>query len=107
MQKGLSMERKEELKKIFENIDDEQKKLVDRLLDEVVFLEEQMAELKKLPFIRNHPKDMSLQKPTAAAKLYKECNQSYMNAIRILLGLLNKVDESAQSELLKLLKEYE
>ena len=101
------MERKEELKKIFENIDDEQKKLVDRLLDEVVFLESKMAELKKLPFIRTHPKCPELQKPTAAAKLYKECNQSYMNAVRILLSLLNKVDASAQDELLKLLKEYE
>lgn len=101
------MERKEELKEIFKNIDDEQKKLVDRLLDEVVFLENKMTELKQYPFIRFNPKDMAIQKPTAAAKLYKESNQSYMNAVRILLSLLNKVDASAQDELIKLLKEYE
>ena len=101
------MKRKNELKEIFKNIDDEQKKLVDRLLDEVVFLEDKMTELKRYPFIRTHPNDLALQKPTAAAKLYKECNQSYMNAVRILLSLLNKVDASAQDELLKLLKEYE
>lgn len=101
------MTRREQLDEIFKNVDDDQKQLVDHLLDEVVFLEEKMTELKKYPFIRFNPKDMAIQKPTAAAKLYKECNQSYMNAVRILLSLLNKVDASAQDELIKLLKEYE
>lgn len=100
------MERKEELKEIFKNIDDEQKKLVDRLLDEVVFLEEKMTELKKYPFIRFNPKDMAIQKPTAAAKLYKECNASYSNIIRILLSVLNKEENSEINSLLKRLEEF-
>ena len=98
--------RREELSKIFENIDENEKQLVDRLLDEVVFLEEQMIELRKLPFVRINPNDASMQKTTPAAKLYKECTQSYFNAMRILLNTLRKVESSAQNELLKRLGEF-
>lgn len=100
------MTRKDELLNLFQSVDDGQKRLVDRLLDEVVFLENQMDELKALPFIRVCPDDMSKQKMTTAAKLYKESSQSYMNAIRILISILNKVETSAQDELLKLLENY-
>lgn len=101
------MERKEILKDIFSGIDENEQKLIEPLIDEVVFLENQMIDLKKLPFIRIHPKDPSKQEITKAAKLYKECSQSYMNAIRILCSLLHKVDSSAADELLKKLKEFE
>ena len=100
------MTRREELDEIFSCIDEDQKQLVNRLLDEVVFLEEQMANLKKLPFVNVHPKNPALQKTTSAAKLYKECSQSYMNAIRILSSLLQKVESSTQDELLKLLENF-
>ena len=101
------MERREQLNEIFKNVENDQKQLVDRLLDEVVFLEDKMTELKKLPFVSVHPKNPALQKITPAAKLYKECTQSYMNAIRILCSLLHKVESSAQDELMKLLGEFE
>lgn len=97
--------RRLELDSIFENIDESQKKLVDKLLDEVVFLEIRMEELKKMPFVKVHPEDPSRQKTTSAAKLYKECSQSYMNAIRILCGLLNKVETTAQDELIRILQD--
>ena len=100
------MDRREQLDKIFENVEDDKKQLVDKLLDEVVFLENKMTELKSMPFINVHPKNPALQKTTPAAKLYKECSQSYMNAIRILCGVLNKVETTAQDELLKLLENY-
>ena len=101
------MDRREQLNKIFENVEDDKKQLVDKLLDEVVFLENKMTELKSMPFINVHPKNPALQKTTPAAKLYKECSQSYMNAIRILCGLLNKIETTAQDELMKILSEYE
>lgn len=100
------MTRREQLDDIFKNVEEEQKQLVSRLLDEVVFLEDKMSELKKLPFVNVHPKNPALQKTTSAAKLYKECSQSYMNAIRILAGILRKVESSAQDELLKMLEEF-
>lgn len=85
-------ERRKELADIFKDIEPNQRRLVDRLLDECVFLEERMEELKRLPFIRVHPTDPSKQKPTPAAKQYKETTQSYMNCVRILCSLLNKVE---------------
>lgn len=101
------MTRETKLRKIFENIDEDQRELVDRLVTEVIFLEKQMDELKALPFVRVHPDDTSKQKTTAAAKLYKECSASYMNAIRILSGVLRRSDSSAEDDLAALLEGFE
>lgn len=98
--------RRKELDEIFSGVDDGQRQLIDRLIDEVCFLEERMTDLRTLPFIRVHPKDKSLMKSTPAAKQYKECQQSYFNAVRILLGVLNKAEITAQDELLKRLEEF-
>ena len=95
-----------ELNELFIDVEENEKKLVDKLLGEVVFLEEQMTELKAMPFINVHPKNPALMKTTPAAKLYKECSQSYMNAVRILLSILRKVEASAQDELLRRLEEF-
>ena len=100
------MKRKEELENIFNEIDRDIKTLIDPLITEVIFLEGKMAELKKLPFIRVNPQDLSQQKTTPAAKQYKECTQSYMNAIRILCSVLDKQDSSAENELLKRLEGF-
>lgn len=100
------MERRKELDDIFKDIEENEKKLIDPLIDEVVFLEKQMNDLKEVPFINYHPKNPSLQKKTEAAKLYKEFSQSYMNAIRILCSLLNKIDSNAKDDLLKKLEEF-
>lgn len=84
------MERKEELLEIFKGVEENQLRLITPLIDEIVFLEDMMHQLKKLPFIRVHPKNPQKQETTPAAKQYKEMNQSYMNAIRILCSILSK-----------------
>lgn len=84
------LERKDELNELFKDIDIKQRKLVDRLLDEVIYIENTLSDLKKLPFIRVHPKDNSIQKITSAGKQYKDLTATYMNAIRILCSLLSK-----------------
>lgn len=100
------MTRLDELNAIFDDVDESIKKVVAPLIKEVVFLEERMDYLRTLPQIRVNPKDSSQQKITPAAKLHKECSQSYMNAVRILCGLLNKQDTSAENELLKRLEGF-
>ncbi len=100
------MTRREELDKIFQDVDENEKQLVNKLLDEVVYLENKMTELKTYPFINVHPKNPALQKTTSAAKLYKECSQSYMNAMRILINVLRKVESSEMNDLLKRLEEF-
>lgn len=101
------MTRQKEFEEIFKDIDKNERKLITPLIDEVIYLEEQMKYLRTLPQIQIHPKNNALQKKTEAAKLYKECSQSYMNAIRILCSILHKVDSSAQDDLLKRLAEFE
>lgn len=101
-----TQKRLEELAEIFNDVDENEKALISKLILEVVYLEKQMDDLKKYPFIAVHPTNPAKQKTTPAAKMYKECSQSYMNAIRILLNTLRKVESSAQDELLKRLEEF-
>lgn len=99
-------ERRAEYDELFQNVDETEKRLVDRLISECVYYEEQMEELKKLPFLNVHPTRPALQKVTPAARLYKEYATSYMNALRILLNILRKVESSAQDDLMRRLEEF-
>lgn len=83
------MNRKEELLKIFDQVEDT-KGIIIPMIDDVVFLEQQLKELRKLPFLKVHPEYPDIQKPTAAAKQYKELLQQYNNCIKILAGVLRK-----------------
>lgn len=56
-----------------------------KLVDEMLYLEDRLEEVKKLPFIKVHPKDPSRQKATPAAKQYKELLQQYTNIIRTIM----------------------
>ena len=81
--------RKKELLQIFDQVEDT-KGIILPLIDDVVFLEEQLEGLRKLPFIRVNPNDPSIQKATPAAKQYKELLQQYNNCIKIMTGILRK-----------------
>lgn len=83
------MTRKEELLKVFEDIE-YTKDIILPMIDDVVFLEKQLQDLRKLPFLRVNPKDPSQQKATPAAKQYKELLQQYNNCVKILTGILRK-----------------
>lgn len=78
------MSRTEELKNIFKDVDEGKRVIVSRLIDEAVYLEERLAELKQYPHIKFHPKNPNLQKITAAGKQYREYLQTYTNIIRAL-----------------------
>ena len=75
------------------------------LIDEVVYLEEQLDYLRSLPKIKVHPKDPSKQKPTPAAKIYKEFLQQYTNLIKILLKATGAENENEESPLRKWMNE--
>ena len=83
------MTRKEELLKVFDHVEDT-KGIILPMIDDVVFLEAQLKSLRKLPFLRVNPDDPSMQKPTPAAKQYKELLQQYNNCVKILTGILRK-----------------
>lgn len=87
------MNRKKEILALFDKIDT--KELIVRSVDEMLFLEEQLETLRKVPHIKYHPKNPSLQKRTEAGKLYKEYLQQYNNLVKSLIGVLHKNDGEA------------
>lgn len=92
------MNRKEELIKVFEDVE-HTKDIIMPMIEDVVFLEERLEELRKLPFIKVNPKNPAQQKPTPAAKQYKELLQQYNNCIKILTGILRKDTAEEESPL--------
>jgi hypothetical protein len=69
-----------------------------QLIDEIVFIEEQLRELKKLPFISVHPKNPALQKATPASKQYKEMMQQYNNSLRLLFRLTGDLNGESEED---------
>ena len=93
--------------RVFDRVNANERTIIEKLIAETVELEKRMDELKRMPFIVQHPTKPYLQKTTPAARQYKECSQSYMNAIRILCGVLRQNGIDEQNELLKRLEEFE
>lgn len=95
------MERKKELLKVIEH-----DPTLSPLIDEVVFLEGRLEELKKLPFIKIHPKDPTKQKVTPAQKQYKELLQQYVNIIRVLIRATGTDEADEESPLRRWVKQH-
>ena len=91
------MDRKEELFSLLKNRDQDELK-ARRLIDEIVFLEDRMEELRQYPFISVNPKNPTQQKPTVAAKQYKEFLQQYNNSLRLLLRLSGDIGAETEEE---------
>ena len=81
------MSRREELVAI---VPEESLELVTSVIDDVIFLEERLTELKKLPFIQVHPTKPELQRSTPASKQYKEFLQQYINCIKMIEYVIYK-----------------
>ena len=84
--------------------------LVVSVIDDVIFLEERLTELKKLPFIQVHPQDATKQRSTPASKQYKEFLQQYINCIKMIEGVIYRDkrlegDEVEESPLRKWFKD--
>ena len=96
------MSRKEELLKLFENV--ENKALIENLINDLYFMEEQLIKLRELPMIKVHPTNPELQKRTEASKLYKDVLQQYNNVIRTLSSFIRHDDSVEESPLEAYLK---
>lgn len=104
---GENMTREEKLRDIFKNIDEDKREVINPLIDDVVFIENKLIELRKLPMIRVHPNNPARQETTPAGKMYKEFMQSYLNALKVLQRALYQSGETGDSPLVKALKEFE
>lgn len=93
------MSRTEDLREVFKDVDEGKRTIIDSLIDEAVFLEGQMSELKKYPFIKFHPQNPNLQKITAAGKQYREFLQTYTNIIDKLARIYGREEIDEESPL--------
>lgn len=101
------MTRLEQLQEIFSSIDDDKKQVIEPLLSDVVYMEERLAALKALPHIRVDRKNPQRQEATPAFKQWKDMQQQYLNALKVLMTALYRVESDAADELLKKLSEFE
>lgn len=99
------MERKEEILEICKGLDEETLKLVSPLIDQLIFLENQLAYLKTLPFILVKKDDTTKQKVTPAYKQYKDLSQTYINALKVVNSTLGIESETVESPLRKYMEE--
>lgn len=91
------MDRKKELLSLLKDGTQDELK-AKQLIDEIVFLEQQMSELKQYPFIAVNPKNPAQQKPTAASRQYKELLQQYNNSLRLLLRITGDIGGDSEEE---------
>lgn len=92
------MSRKEELINLIKTTGIDNDIKAAQLIDEIIFIEERLVELKKLPFIAVNPKNAMQQKTTPAAKQYKELLQQYNNSLRLLLRLSGDLGKDAEED---------
>lgn len=99
------MNRKDEVLDICKTLDVETLKLIDPLIDRLVFLEENLNYLETLPFIIVKKDDPTRQKVTPAYKQYKDLSQSYLNALKVVNSALGIESETVESPLRKYMKQ--
>lgn len=96
-------------KELLSIVPEESKELVDQLINDVVFLENQLSELKKLPFIQINPKNPMQQRNTPAAKMYKELLSQYIGCLKLIEYVVYKEKrlDGEETELSPLRKWFE
>lgn len=87
-EKEKNAARYDELMKVIKDIDKEKAIVLRPLVEDIVFIEERMQELRKLPQIRVSSTNKAIQKATPASKQYKELMQSYLNAVKVLMNAI-------------------
>ena len=79
------MERNEDMRKLWSNLSETTQTLLEPLRDNILFLENHLAELRKYPFIEVNPNNPTQQRATHAAKQYRELIQQYNACVKVLL----------------------
>lgn len=92
------MGRREELLKLVNNSN---RTTVLPLIDKMLFLENQLEQLEKLPMIKVNPENPMQQKSTPASKLYKEFLQQYTNVVKVISHMVGTENEQEESPLRK------
>lgn len=104
------MERQEKLHKLIDELDESVQLLAHPLVDRLIYIENKLLDLEKLPFIKVHPNDPTKQKETPARKMYIPLLQQYNLIIKNicnLMGVNTEQEDSKTAELKKYLKDLQ
>lgn len=71
------------------------------LCENLAFLEEQMQQLRLLPFLKIDTKNPERQKATPAAKQYKDLLQQYNNSLKLFLKMCGELAEQEEESPLR------
>lgn len=93
------MERREEIDGICKSLDTETLKLMNPLIDQLIFLEERLEGLRKLPFIVVKDGEPQKQRATPAYRQYKDLSQTYINALKVVNAALGIKSDTVESPL--------
>lgn len=99
------MERKEKVLSLFNGQNAETLELLNPLIDQLIFLENQLDKLRKLPFIVVSVQNPEKQRATPAYKQYKDLSQTYINALKVINSALGIDSEEVESPLRIYMKE--
>ena len=84
------MKRIDQLKEIISKVDADKAAVIEPLLTDIIFMEERLTALRRLPHIRISEKNPEIQQVTAAGKQYKETMQAYLNALKVVQTTLSR-----------------
>ena len=102
----MTQARADELMALFS--DDSVRAVVRPLVEELADVEDRIREVKRLPLIRVHPKDPSIQRSTAAGRLYQSLLGRQTDIVRMLLRQLGRSgDDEEESPLRAYLRTLE
>ena len=96
----------EEFKDLFKDLDDNEFKLLEPIMEQTYKLRKEIDYLESLPQIKVHPEMPEIQKQTEAAKMKIKLMQQMKESTRLLLSSLRKGDLGSESSLAKMLAEF-
>ncbi len=96
------MDKKKRLKELNDFVGKDKVIFLHNLIDDIIYMEERLEELKKLPFIRVNPKNKEQQKKTESSKLYLSVMAQYTQDLKALSYMAGKSGEEEEISPLRL-----
>lgn len=90
-------ERTKKVNELLEGVSGDKLILLTPLIDDYLFLEERIKELKELPFIMVQKSNKAIQKPTAASKQFRELSNTYNMIVKQILNIIGTSEETGTS----------
>lgn len=85
-------------------VKDEDKPLVSKIIDNIIYLENELEKVRQLPFLLTNPNNKYQQKQLPASKVYVSLNQQYNLAMKTFKSLIADDVEEDTSPLMAYLK---